>query len=152
VSLTSKNPTAKANTSARRRNRVTAAKEGHREVTLEEVWRRDHGRCCICGLPVALELAHLEHQKALKNGGEHVRRNLGASHALCNLKKGSKTAAQIRKAKARPGLKRKSFRRKVKPPTPEQIAVRDSRLYDQTPHYPEAPIEGGDPSIPDDTF
>lgn len=126
------NPSAAANTSARRRNRLASAKEGHREVTLEEVWLRDNGRCCICGLPVALELAHLEHRKALKNGGEHVRRNLGAAHPVCNLKKGAKTPAQLRKEKARPGLKRKAFRRKVEPLDEKARAARERREFDQT--------------------
>jgi 5-methylcytosine-specific restriction endonuclease McrA len=151
VQALSANPTAKANASARRRNRVTAAKKGHRDVTLDTIWARDNGRCCICGVHVARELATLEHKIPVSKGGQHVPSNLGAAHRNCNSKKRDKTPKQIAKEATRPGLKRKGFRRKIKPMSEEAIAARDKRLYDQTVEsYSGAPCEPSAP--PDDCF
>jgi 5-methylcytosine-specific restriction endonuclease McrA len=120
------NPTAKANRAARRKNRLAAAKKGHREVTLEQIGTRDRWRCCVCGQRVAPELATLEHRTPISRGGKHIPSNLGVAHAKCNSEKGDKTAAEVAKAKKRPGLKRRAFRRKPKP-VEERVAQRRQR-------------------------
>jgi 5-methylcytosine-specific restriction endonuclease McrA len=145
--VTRRNPTAARNTSARRRNRLKAAKEVHREVTLEWAWKRQGGRCYLCGLPVALEKAHLEHKTPLSRGGEHSRKNAGASCASCNLRKGRKTVGEFEKAKAKKGLKRRAFRRKPRPLDDRARAERERREFDQR-----QPVADATDDIPDEVF
>jgi len=128
------NPTRDANRSARRRAREVAAKDGHRPVDTDTIWARDHGVCCICRLPVARELATLEHRVPVSRGGQHVPSNLGVAHRSCNSAKGNKTRAQLRKEAKRPGLRRKSFRRKPRSQEDRTAAAvaRERREFDQT--------------------
>jgi len=47
--------------------------------------------CHICGLEIpSMADLHMEHVIALVNGGPHSAENIKPSHALCNLRKGSK--------------------------------------------------------------
>jgi hypothetical protein len=58
----------------------------------EERWRLDKGICCLCGLPVALEYATVEHPDGRGLGGSrHDDRieSIRISHFFGNAKKGS---------------------------------------------------------------
>ena len=48
---------------------------------------RDHGACCVCGLPVDPTEAHLEHLLPLSRGGTHEYANCGLAHPECNAAK-----------------------------------------------------------------
>jgi hypothetical protein len=67
---------------------------GRAEYTrrLEERWRLDKGVCCLCGLPVALKYATVEHPDGRGLGGSRRDDSIGSiriSHFLGNVKKGS---------------------------------------------------------------
>lgn len=59
-------------------------------VDYAAVYQRDNGICHICGLAVSLEECHFDHVIPLHHGGTHTADNIRPSHALCNLRKGSK--------------------------------------------------------------
>ena len=119
------NPTDAANASARRRGRVKAAKVGHRPVDIETLWKRDRGRCCVCGHRVPLELATVEHLKPVSRGGEHVGANLAVSHARCNSRKGARTLAELRARQA--AQKARGLRRTPLRPKPKPLAERAAK-------------------------
>jgi len=52
------------------------------------IYRRDRGRCWICGRLVPRKKMTLDHVVALIKGGEHVPDNLRVAHRICNLLKG----------------------------------------------------------------
>lgn len=51
--------------------------------------RQDH-RCAICGGPISLLDAHVDHVVPLSSGGEDVITNLQLTHPNCNLRKGKR--------------------------------------------------------------
>ena len=57
-----------------------------RDKIYKTVARQLHGvvPCWVCGEPVALEAATLEHIQPLSEGGNSHAENLAISHALCN--------------------------------------------------------------------
>lgn len=59
------------------------------------VYRRDGGRCHICGGKVGKHW-HLDHIIPLACGGEHCYRNVAVSHAKCNMRKYTNPGAQLR--------------------------------------------------------
>jgi 5-methylcytosine-specific restriction endonuclease McrA len=152
VSLNGKrtgNPTARSNRSSRRRGRVLAG-ASVRGLTLDELYLRDRGVCYICKLPVPRHKATKEHVKALSKGGTDKPSNTRLACRKCNSKKGAKSKAQLEKAAARPGLKRKAFKRK--PKTLEQRAARARQWteYDETGEAP--PLPFADELPPEDLF
>lgn len=54
------------------------------------VWDRDEGVCHICHLVADPTNWHLDHVRALANGGEHSYANTAVSHPSCNQAKGAK--------------------------------------------------------------
>lgn len=134
MSLTGKrpsNPTAAANRSARRRCRELAG-ASVRSLTLDELYARDKATCYLCRKFVARERATKEHVKPLSKGGRDTPGNSKLACRKCNSEKGAKTPAEIRKAKKRPGLRRKAFKRKVKPLDERARAARERREFDQS--------------------
>ena len=81
---------ARAVHSKRRRLRKEAAKS-YGNVDRMDVYEFNNGLCHICGLPVPKESFHVEHAKALANGGDDTWRNLRVAHPRCNLEKGART-------------------------------------------------------------
>jgi len=51
------------------------------------VYRRDHGRCGLCGRFVARSAFEVDHVRPLAKGGEHSYANVQVSHPLCNRRK-----------------------------------------------------------------
>lgn len=58
------------------------------DVILDEIIRRDEGRCGICGEPVMGPL-HLDHILPLAAGGTHEPDNVQLAHPACNQRKGA---------------------------------------------------------------
>jgi endogenous inhibitor of DNA gyrase (YacG/DUF329 family) len=87
----------------RRRARLNGGKTG-RPVTLEEIARRDAGRCGICGEPVTNEkwphplTLNLDHIVPLAEGGIHDPTNVQLSHAVCNQRKGRNLPSELLQA------------------------------------------------------
>ena len=134
MSLTGKkrsNPTAAANRSARRRARELAG-ASVRSLTLDELYERDKATCYLCHKFVPRDWATKEHIKPLSKGGRDTPGNSKLAHRKCNSEKGAKTPAELRKEKKRPGLKRKAFKRKVKPLDERAKAARERREFDQS--------------------
>ena len=52
-------------------------------------------RCYLCGEMIPLGERHVDHVRALTNGGEHRPSNLAISCASCNLSKGGKTLEEV---------------------------------------------------------
>lgn len=86
---------ARRNARHRRRARIQGGRTG-RPVVLEEIARRDAGRCGICGEPVTPEpwphpmSMNLDHIVPLNKGGIHDPSNVQLAHALCNQRKGAR--------------------------------------------------------------
>jgi len=64
-------------------------------VYRKKVYERDHGCCHLCNNPVAFKNMHLDHVIPVSRGGEHSYANVKASHATCNLVKGSKLLSEL---------------------------------------------------------
>ena len=86
-----------ARSGARRRARVAEAPGFGHVPTLDEVYERASGYCCICRCFVPLS-----------NGGRDDLSNAGLAHLRRNSRKGSKTGPK------RKGLRRTMWRRKPK--------------------------------------
>jgi 5-methylcytosine-specific restriction endonuclease McrA len=54
------------------------------------LFERDEGLCGICGKPVDLTIAHVDHAIPLARGGEHSYANTQLAHPHCNLSKGAR--------------------------------------------------------------
>ena len=78
-----------------RRRRRTRLKKGFVEdIYFKDIWKRDKGKCQICGKRVHKKwnmndslLATLDHIIALANGGKHEYSNIQLACMLCNSKK-----------------------------------------------------------------
>jgi hypothetical protein len=79
---------------ARRRALVRGADV--EKVSRAVVYKRDGGRCHICGKKVPKKGWHLDHLIPLKRGGEHSYKNVAVACPKCNLSKGTKAVAQLR--------------------------------------------------------
>lgn len=73
---------------------LAGQKEYKRRVEL--MWRRQHGLCCNCRLPLELSKATFEHENGRGAGKRDDRLEVngkptnGASHEICNGERGSK--------------------------------------------------------------
>lgn len=65
-------------------------------VKRADIWRRDGGRCHICGKPCDPNNWHLDHLIPLSIGGTHEPKNVAVSHPRCNMVRGNRGAAQLR--------------------------------------------------------
>ena len=79
---------------ARRRARVNAAFVEY--VSRDLVYKRDGGRCHVCGRKVRKNRWHMDHIIPLARGGEHSYRNVAVACPKCNLSKGTKAGSQLR--------------------------------------------------------
>jgi 5-methylcytosine-specific restriction endonuclease McrA len=80
---------------ASRRRRSPAEPEVIEFPPLDLIYKRDRGRCGICGKPVRLDLPHrhprsatVDHVVAVVHGGGDELVNLQLAHWACNRKKG----------------------------------------------------------------
>ena len=89
-------PEKKCEREARRRARMRATAVGH--VDYRGVLRRSAGMCGICGRPLDLFGVHFDHVVPIAKGGAHVEANIQASHAACNVAKGSRLPEEMRKS------------------------------------------------------
>lgn len=64
-----------------------------KRISLQELWNREGGICCLCGNPVSMIYATREHKTSRARGGKDGRNysNLGIAHEFCNRKKDSDT-------------------------------------------------------------
>jgi len=65
-------------------------------VSRAEVYKRDRGRCHLCGKKVPKRRWHMDHIIPLARGGEHSYANVSVSCPTCNMRKGVKAGAQLR--------------------------------------------------------
>lgn len=65
-------------------------------ISLRVVYRRDGGRCGICGRPAAWHRASLDHIVPLSHGGRHEYANVQLAHRLCNSRRRNVGPAQLR--------------------------------------------------------
>lgn len=54
------------------------------KIDRREIYRRDGGRCHLCGKPAGDDY-HLDHLVPLSKGGDHTKVNLRVAHPHCNL-------------------------------------------------------------------
>lgn len=59
------------------------------DITLDGLYKRDHGKCGICGEFVMPKHASIDHIKPIIKGGTHTWDNVQLVHIKCNLRKGS---------------------------------------------------------------
>lgn len=59
------------------------------------VYRRDEGRCGICGEMTDPNDWHLDHIIPLSRGGHHLYRNVQVSHPVCNIAKGARMPVEL---------------------------------------------------------
>lgn len=77
------NPEKRREIEARRR----AAKKASptiEKIDRASIYRRDGGRCHICGRPVSRSSYELDHLIPLSRGGPHISDNLAVAHGKCN--------------------------------------------------------------------
>jgi len=94
---------------ARRRAREVAAPRDGRELSLDQLYARDHGVCQVCFTPCPREQASKDHRIPLAKGGAMGEGNEQLAHKRCNSRKKDRVGPK------RKGLRRKSFTRKVRP-------------------------------------
>jgi 5-methylcytosine-specific restriction endonuclease McrA len=58
-----------------------------------EIFERDNWTCHICGGPVEMADASLDHIQPIARGGDHTAANLACSHRMCNFVKGDREPA-----------------------------------------------------------
>ena len=63
-----------------------------------ELHRRQQGRCVYCGGRQRMDLMDVDHKTPLARGGSNDRRNLQLLCRTCNLRKGTKTDREFRRA------------------------------------------------------
>lgn len=66
------------------------------DVALASLVARDHGRCGICGKPVAPKDRSVDHILPLSRGGQHSYANTRLAHRLCNISRSNRGSAQLR--------------------------------------------------------
>ena len=66
------------------------------KVYLDAIYKRDKGRCQICGEKVSRDVAGLDHIIPLARGGLHERRNVQIAHPACNSRRQARLPAQTR--------------------------------------------------------
>lgn len=54
------------------------------------LFRRDKGRCGLCGKKVDPANWHMDHIVPLSQGGEHSYANMQVAHPFCNVSKGAR--------------------------------------------------------------
>jgi 5-methylcytosine-specific restriction endonuclease McrA len=97
-------PTNAANRSKRRQLREEAAKDGELGADRDAIFDRDNGRCYLCKLPVARELATFDHVRAISDGGTDEEDNVRTAHRACNSEKGDDPL--VGPKPKRPGIRR----------------------------------------------
>lgn len=94
-----------------------------RRVLKEILYERAEGRCQLCGRPVSLEDAHLDHILPAKQGGANHYTNFQIAHPRCNASKGGKLPAGMK-----PGTSFRELRRR-------RERVRDQKLARRREKY-----------------
>jgi len=74
---------------------ATAAQKAEIDEIYRKAKEEPNIRCYLCGEKVPLGSRHVDHVRALANGGAHRASNLGVTCASCNLEKGSKTLEEM---------------------------------------------------------
>lgn len=79
------------------RRRTVRLRDGRIEkIDPWEIYKRDGGRCHICGRRVAKKDMSLDHLVPVSKGGDHVRTNVRLAHLACNVRRGAgRTPAQL---------------------------------------------------------
>ncbi len=65
-------------------------------VTPQEIYERDGGRCQLCKKPVERSEMTLDHIVPLSAGGGFTRMNLRLAHRICNSIRGNRLPAQTK--------------------------------------------------------
>jgi DNA-binding XRE family transcriptional regulator len=77
------------------------------------IYDRDGGFCGICGLVVPFDEMQLDHVTPRMLGGADDANNLRATHAMCNVRRGTEQRAQYRAASsAPPQIRLKAWRQR----------------------------------------
>lgn len=80
------------NNQSERRARQKGAKTT--KVNFNEILMRDGSVCYLCNCSVPLYEIHYDHVLPLSRGGSHSVDNIKVTHAVCNLRKGTKTVEE----------------------------------------------------------
>lgn len=109
----------------------------------KELWEEQHGHCCWCDKPMALEDATIEHIRAKADGGTDDKINLQVACESCNNERGRRlnTALQcerrrqIEEAEAEVKAKRRAWRinRKAATKTNRKLPRGRKRIFDRFP-------------------
>lgn len=59
------------------------------------IYRRDRGRCHLCGKHVKRVDASMDHLRPISLGGVHAPYNVSLAHLKCNLRRGTRGPAQL---------------------------------------------------------
>ena len=65
------------------------------KVDVQLIYKRDKGRCHICGRAVTRAFASLDHLVPISRDGPHAPWNVRLSHLRCNLSRGARGPAQL---------------------------------------------------------
>jgi 5-methylcytosine-specific restriction endonuclease McrA len=87
--------------SARRRDKQNRSKRIRSEETRDQIGlttlaKRDGWRCHVCRRDVSRKTWSMDHLVPLSAGGSHTWENVALAHKLCNSKRGTSGAAQLR--------------------------------------------------------
>lgn len=83
---------------AAHKRRRSQAGERLRIRDVRAMYAEQHGECFYCDAGLGRKF-HVEHKTPLIRGGSHSRDNICLSCSTCNLRKGTKTAAEFRAAR-----------------------------------------------------
>lgn len=75
---------------------VRGAAIAGRAIQRVDIWKRDGGKCHICGKACDPRNWHLDHLIPVSRGGTHTEDNVAVSHPRCNQSRGARGPAQLR--------------------------------------------------------
>lgn len=75
---------------ANRRRRARKHSAPRDNYTLQQIWERENGKCCLCRKGVRIVEAHIEHWVPLSKGGRDTLENVRVAHPSCNQRKAVK--------------------------------------------------------------
>jgi 5-methylcytosine-specific restriction endonuclease McrA len=79
----------------RQRDRLLREAAERRKVRRLALYKRDGGRCHICGGLVSWDEFEVDHIFPISRGGTSAQENLGTSHRECNRRKGARVLEEV---------------------------------------------------------
>lgn len=71
----------------RHRSNPGGSRHTYWSMVISLLIQRDGDKCALCGLPVFIETASIDHIKEIRNGTDHSAENIRLTHRQCNMRR-----------------------------------------------------------------